>query len=140
MSLTIQLTACFLIAKTFQESLGNFALPHTDNYDDGAALTAMALLPSVPKGYSMGIFAVHDLLSFIKPNGPSIVYFSGRHRHGGTAPAPPRGKDGRGSAYRLTVICYPNAATLRGTSRISLSVIPGAEVYNVPPELYWREE
>jgi hypothetical protein len=121
--------------------LGDFALPHTDNQDDGAALTAMALLPSVPKDYTMGIFAYHDFKMFIKPTGPTFVFFTGLHRHGGTAPAPPPGEQSVDWAYRLTVICYPNHATIRGTSRLSLSPFAkGGDTWNLPPEVRRREE
>jgi len=131
------LTGSF-IADTFKNALGDFALPHTDENDDGAGLTAMALLPSVPDDYSMGIFAYHDFKIFMKPTGSSIVFFTGRHRHGGTAPSPPPGVQSKKWAYRLTVICYPNAATIRGTSRLSLHPSPGGEVYNLPPEIRFR--
>lgn len=100
----------------------------------------MALLPSVPVGYSMGIFAYHDFMVFIKPSCPSFVFFTGLHRHGGTAPSPPSGQHCVQWAYRLTVICYPNHATLRGTARHSLFPNPGGDVYNMPPEIRWREQ
>ena len=99
----------------------------------------MALLPSVPDGYSMGIFAYHDFKVFMKPTGPSFVFFSGLHQHGGTAPSPPPGDQSAEWAYRLTVICYPNAATIRGTSRLSLFPSPHGEVYNLPPEVRFQE-
>ena len=128
------------IGNTFKSSLGNFALPHTDNNDEAAALTAMAIIPSVPKDYSMGIFALHDFMVFIKPSGPSIVFFSGLHRHGGTAPSPPPGKPSVKWAYRLTVVCYPNCATLRGSARASLLPIPNCDVFNIPLEFCWRQQ
>ena len=124
---------------TFRNALGDFALPHTDNNDDGAGLTAMALLPSVPDGYSIGIFAYHNFKIFMKPTRSSFVFFTGLHRHGGTAPSPPPGKRSKEWAYRLTVICYPNAATIRGTSRLSLLPSPRGEVYNLPPEVRFRD-
>ena len=88
----------------------------------------MALLPSVPSTYSCGIFAYHDFKIFIAPTEPSIVYFTGLHRHGGTAPAPLSGQKAVKWAYRLSVICYPNGPTLRGESRHSLAPFSGFDV------------
>ena len=119
-------------AGTFKTALGEFAVPHIDKYDEGAALTAMALLPSIPlPGYCPGIFAYHDFKIFIAPSGPAIVYFTGLHRHGGTAPAPKFDNVAREWAYRLSVICYPNGPTVQGTSRNPIAPFAGFDVIKV---------
>jgi hypothetical protein len=141
-------------ANTFKSALGQFADPHIDKQDAGAALTAMTLLPSVPENYSPGIFAYHDFKLFIKPLEPSIVYFTGLHRHGGTAPSPPPGQPAVPWAYRLAIICYPNRATMQGESRNALMPFRGfdsgkrdarpddnerKDVLKIPPEVRNRE-
>lgn len=110
----------------------------------------MTLVLSTPSGYNPGVFALHDLKLFIKPTETSIVYFTGLHRHGGTAPSPSPGQDPNPGAFRLTVICYPNGQIMRGRSRNSLApwgVSDGKrhskdvyEVLKVPPEVRYREE
>lgn len=141
-------------ASTFASALGQFAVPHIDKQDAGAALTGMTFLPSIPEDYSPGIFAYHDFKLFIKPTEPSIVYFTGLHRHGGTAPSPPPGQPAVPWAYRLSVICYPNGPTMSGESRNSLVPFRGfdiakqdtspedsnrKDVLNIPPEVRHRE-
>ena len=139
------------VANTFHSALGAFAKPHIDTKDAGAALTAMTFVPSIPEGYSPGIFAYHDFKLFIRPVEISIVYFTGLHRHGGTAPSPPLGQHLSPWAYRLAIICYPNARTLQGESRNALVPFPGLttaknckpgsykDVLKIPPEVRNRE-
>jgi hypothetical protein len=88
----------------------------------------MALLPSVPKDYNCGIFAYHDFKVFIAPTKPSIVYFTGLHRHGGTAPSPLPDTSPMDWAYRLSVICYPNRPTILGASRNPIAPFAGFDV------------
>ena len=141
-------------ASTFASSLGQFADPHIDNHDAGAALTAMTLHSSIPANYSPGIFAYHDFKVFIKPPELSIVYFTGLHRHGGTAPSPPPGEQAVPWAYRLAIICYPNESTMLGESRNPLVPFRGfdfvkknlkpenndrSDVLKIPPEVRNRE-
>jgi hypothetical protein len=127
-------------------------VPHIDKQDAGAALTAMTLLLSVPENYNPGIFAYHDFKLFIRPLKPSIVYFTGLHRHGGTAPSPPHGHPIIPWAYRLTIICYPNGPTMAGESRNPLVPFYGfdvvkkevtgnnrSDVLKMPPEIRFRE-
>lgn len=141
-------------AATFESSLGQFAVPHVDQQDAPSALTAMTLQLSIPDDYSPGIFAYHDFKLFIKPPGLSIAYFTGLHRHGGTAPSPPPGQPAVPWAYRLAVICYPNGQTLSGRSRNPLVPFRGFDIHKnkhkgisenredtlkVPPEIRHRE-
>jgi hypothetical protein len=141
-------------ANTFKSALGQFAEPHINKQDAGGALTAMTLLPSIPENYSPGIFAYHDFKLFIKPLKCSIVYFTGLHQHGGTAPSPPPGQPAVPWAYRLAVICYPNGPTILGESRNALVPFRGfditkkdpkavdnehKDVLKIPPEIRNRE-
>jgi hypothetical protein len=140
-------------ATTFNSSLGQFAEPHIDKNDAGAALTAMTLLLSVPEGYNAGIFAYHDFKLFISSPDPSIVYFTGLHMHGGTAPSPPPGQESLPWAYRLTIISYPNARMMEGKSRNPIAPFRGFDVVKknategsnredtlkMPPEVRFRE-
>lgn len=140
---------------TFQTALGQFAGAHRDRKDAAAALTAMGLVPCVPPNYRHGIFAYHNFKMFIQPTEPSFVYFTGLHRHGGTAPSPPAGVQPDPRAYRLAVICYPNGQTMQGDSRNALVPFRGfdivvrdanqaggsdrKDVLKIPPEIRWRE-
>ena len=141
-------------ATTFNNSLGQFAEPHIDSNDAGAALTAMTFLLSVPQHYDPGIFAYHDFKLYIKPTMPTVVFFTGRHRHGGTAPSPLPGQQVVPWAYRLAVICYPNSPTMSGESRNALVPFCGfdvvkknpttqdndhKDVLKIPPEIRFRE-
>jgi len=139
---------------TFSSSLGQFAVPHIDKHDAPAALMAMMFSPSIPEGYNPGIFAYHDFKLFIRPLELSIVYFTGLHRHGGTAPSPSSGQPSVSWAYRLAVICYPNGPTILGESRNPLVPFVGGsivkqdakpgdkdrkDVLKIPPEIRRRE-
>lgn len=136
-------------ATTFEASLGQFAKPHFDRHDAGAALTAMTQLLSVPKGYDPGVFANHDFKIFIKTTEIFTAFFTGLHRHGASPPSPPPGQPLDSSAYRLTVICYPNGKTIGGESRNSLvsfsysddanSEDNGRDVLMLSPEVRFRK-
>ena len=141
------------VAQMFSSALGHFAEPHIDEHDAGAALTAMTFVPSIPQDYNPGIFAYHDFKLFIKPVDVSIVYFTGLHHHGGTAPSPLHGRNPVSWAYRLAIICYPNARTMYGDSRNPLVPFRGfdivkknpnrskthKDVLKIPPEVRYRE-
>lgn len=115
----------------------------------------MTLVPNIPENYSPGIFAYHDFKLFIQPLKPSIVYFTGLHRHGGTAPSPPPNQPTVPWAYRLAIICYPNGPTIQGKSRNALVPFCGfdivtkkeprpgdnnrRDVLKMPPEIRNRE-
>lgn len=88
----------------------------------------MTLLLSVPEDYDAGIFAYHDFKLFITSPHPSIVFFTGLHMHGGTAPSPPPGQEPLPWAYRLTVISYPNARMMEGSSRIPIVPFRGFDL------------
>ena len=61
-------------AATFESSLGQFAIPHVDKQDFGAALTAMTLQVSAPESYSYGGFFYHDFGTKMKGDKLAIVY------------------------------------------------------------------
>ena len=141
-------------AATFESSLGQFAVPHVDKQDSGAALTAMTLQVSAPESYSYGGFSYHDFGIKMRGGRLVIVYFTGRHRHGGTAPSPPLGETPVPWAYRVAVICYPNGPTMEGKSRTPLAPLCGfdfvmkdpkardcdrTDVLKIPPELRFRQ-
>jgi hypothetical protein len=144
----------FVAATTFNSALGEFAVPHTDGHDAASALTAMALLLSIPEGYKPGLFAYHDFKIFITPDHPSFVFFTGLHLHGGTPPSPSPGQPAEPWAYRLAIVCYPNGSTMMGESRNPLAPFCGFDcvkkdpttvdanrndVLKIPPEVRFRE-
>lgn len=89
----------------------------------------MTQILDVPDGYDQGIFAYHDLKIFIKPQGIYTAFFTGLHRHGGSAPCPLPGTLAEDWAYRVTVICYPNGPTMGGESRNPLVPFCGFDIY-----------
>lgn len=113
----------------------------------------MTLLLSVPQDYKPGMFAYHDFMVFIVLANPSIGYFTGLHRHGGTTPSPLPGHRPVPWAYRVTVVCYPNSPTMRGESRNPLVPFRGfdivkknptgdnnrEDVLKIPPEIRFRQ-
>ena len=136
---------------TLSENLGSFAKPHIDRLDAGAALTAMVLILSTPANYSPGTFGFHDFKFVIAPAKTSIVYFTGLHRHGGTVPLPLNSRAPNPTAYRLSIICYPNGRIMQGFSRNALAPWGAVsdrkgrskdlvEVLKIPPEVQYREK
>lgn len=123
-------------------SLGFFGGVHSDNKDDGAFPTGMLLYPTSLAGYISGKFFMVDFAIVIVPQPRDIVFFSGRHRHGGTPSRAPKGRTFVSlDAYRLSVVCYPNGNTVRGTAPTSFGPVGhGDSVLQVTPELRHRFE
>ena len=139
-----------IIANALADALGQFGLSHIDENDMGAALTNLTLIPSIPDSYKPGHFAYHDYMIYIAPTTISLIFFTGLHFHGGTAPSPPPGILPAPSAYRLGIVCYPNGKIMQGESRNALAPFCGSgtkgeknhqhkDVLKIPPEVRNRE-
>lgn len=139
-----------IIANALADALGQFGHSHIDENDSGAALTSFTLIPSFPDDYESGYFAYHDYMVYIAPTEISLLFFTGLHFHGGTAPSPPPGIPPIPSAYRLGIVCYPNGKIMQGESRNALVPFCGSgdkgeknhhhkDVLKIPPELRNRE-
>jgi len=133
-----KLTVCNVFtldtAATFESSLGQFAVPHVDKQDSGAALTAMTLQVSAPENYHYSGFFYHDFGVRIKGVKLAIVYFTGRHRHGAATPSPPPGETPVHWVYHVAVICYPNGPTMEGKSRNPLAPFCGFDFLKKDPK------
>lgn len=95
--------------------------------------------PDAPENYGMGLFHYLEFGVFIATTQYSVIYFSGLHRHGGTAPTAPKGEEPSPSAYRFTVVCYPNYLTARGCGPTAFGPLAaGDRVLIIPPEMRHR--
>ena len=118
-------------AGDLHESLGFFGGKHKDQHDSIGGYTCMTAISDLPDDYHAGVFHCLELGIFIVPSDIMILSFSGLRWHCGTPPTAPPGEDPVPWAYRLTLICYPPAKIMDGTSSIPLFTFPN--VGNSPP-------
>ncbi|KAJ3538211.1 hypothetical protein NMY22_g5264 [Coprinellus aureogranulatus] len=111
--------------KNLESQLGDFGRPHYDPLDSPDHLTTMFSNPDLPRNYNPGFFHILQLGVFIALRKYVGITFSGRRRHVGTSPTPPKGTPSVSSAYRFTSVHYPQAAALDGSSSFTLASLPG---------------
>lgn len=131
-----------LLVVDLARSLGFFGGVHVDNKDDGAFPTGMLFYPTDQPGYTSGRFYIVDFGIAITPKPRDIAFFTGRHHHVGTPSRAPKGANVVSlDAYRLTLVCYPNGNTVRGTAPTSFAPLGhGDGVLQVTPEMRHRFE
>lgn len=106
--------------------------------------------PDIPGSYQPGAFHILHLGVFPILEKYTGITFSGRRRHVGTAPTPSPGRKPAHSAYRLTIVHYPKASAVDGSSRFTLASLPrgtagaqsrehGADALYITPEMINKE-
>lgn len=109
--------------------MGEFGDAHTDNNDSAASYSVMTVLSDLPAkdGWEPGRFHILPLGVYVTLTPFLLVYFSGRLRHGGTAPVQPPEDDEPLPewAYRLVMIGYPSRRIIEGNVRHALAALPG---------------
>ena len=89
-------------------------------------MTVLSDLPDEP-GWEPGRFHLLTLGVYITLEPFRAMFFTGRLRHGGTAPLQPPGDNQPPIpewAYRLTAIGYPSRRIVEGDVRHSLAALP----------------
>jgi hypothetical protein len=117
--------------------IGEFGLDHFDEGDDVGPVTHMASYQNVPDGYLPGMFFVLQLGVFVCLEEYRGINFSGRRKHGGTAPVCPTDHpmDLRSWAIRFVGIHYPPARIFSASVRASLAALPNNEAFFMAPEM-----
>lgn len=100
------------IQADLSQHLGVAGGAHTDEHDDPMVPTVMTCTSNLRKGVHPGLFHILDLGIYVELERNTTVVFSGRHRHGGTAPFVPEGMGQCDTDVRMTWISYPNQLTL----------------------------
>lgn len=117
-----------IIEESLASALGFSGGAHSDIYDSAAGLSVMAVLSDLPEGKSWepGRFHILTLGVYVVLQPFLLVFFTGRLRHGGTAPLqPPEDPDPLPPwAYRLTAIGYPSRRIVEGDVRHALAALP----------------
>lgn len=72
----------------------------------------MMCTSNIREGVHPGLFHILDLGLYVQLDRTTTVVFSGRHRHGGTAPFVPEDMKQCNTDVRMTWISYPNQPTL----------------------------
>lgn len=88
------------------------------------------------EGFDGGLFFYSDFGIFIQPKTFDIVYFSGKHSHGGTAAFAPEGVDPTPSDFRFNVVLYPNEATVRNLGPTPLGPLSVRQDLKITPEIH----
>lgn len=114
--------------ESLASALGFFGGAHTDENDAAAGFSCMTVLSDLPdeEGWEPGRFHLLTLGAFVTLEPFLVVFFTGRLRHGGTAPLQPPGdvKPLPPWAYRLTAIGYPSRRIVEGDVRHALAALP----------------
>lgn len=121
--------------------MGFFGGAHTDGRDLPGLLSAMVVASSLPPGkeYEAGRFHLLALGMFVDLGKISVIYFSGRLQHGGTAPLAPVGDTVLDtSAIRAVGICYPSGPLLSSKTAMCASGL-GSQAYALPYETLMSE-
>lgn len=108
--------------------LGVAGAAHDDDNDDNIVPTVMTCTSHLRAGVHPGIFHGLDLGIYVQLDRTTTIVFSGRHRHGGTAPFVPDDMEPCNSDIRMTWISYPNQQTLDRCGSLALASVP----YNNP--------
>ena len=64
-----------------------------------------------------------------------LVNFCGLREHGGFAPTAKSGFTPKPWSHRFTVVCYPSAPILEGTSRLAYGALPNNSEFPLAPEM-----
>ena len=118
----------FPAEESLASALGFFGGAHTDENDSAAGFSCMTVLSDLPdgEGWEPGRFHLLTLGVFVTLEPFMVVFFTGRLRHGGTAPLQPP-EDAKPLppwAYRLTAIGYPSRRIVEGDVRHALAALP----------------
>lgn len=97
---------------SLKEHLGMAGGAHTDEDDDPIVPTVMTSASKLQKGAHPGLFHILDLGIYVQLDMTVSVLFSGRHKHGGTAPYIPPHLEAKNTDIRITCISYPNQPSL----------------------------
>lgn len=88
---------------------------HIDENDDPIIPSVMTCTSNLRDGVHPGLFHMLDLGIYVVLERTTTVVFSGRHRHGGTAPYVPADMGPCETDVQMTWISYPNQPTMDRT-------------------------
>ncbi|PIL36550.1 hypothetical protein GSI_00239 [Ganoderma sinense ZZ0214-1] len=109
---------------------------HFDGHDAAGGITSMITDSDIdPETEDWSWFVVCDLGVAIKLREFIVVNFCGLRYHGGYAPTAKSGFAPKPWSHHFTVVCYPSAPILEGTSRLAYGVLPNNNEFPLPPEM-----
>lgn len=120
---------------------------HEDTHDSELGFSNMMVLSDIPGSdpekedpeegeYEPGRLHLIGLGLYTQLFTFRSIYFTGRLRHGGTAPLAPVGKPAQPWAYRCVIITYPSGAYVSGLIRQAFATLPFRdEVLYLSPEM-----
>lgn len=111
---------------TLSSSMSVYGCPHTDHCDCPVSFSFMQDISELPEGegWQGGRFHLLALGFYVKLVRWRIIYFSGRLRHGGTAPLAPIGQTAPKHAFRVVLIGYPPQTMIEGNVCHALAAMP----------------
>ncbi|KAI0710846.1 hypothetical protein C8Q76DRAFT_798371 [Earliella scabrosa] len=115
--------------------LGPFGVPHADENDSPAGLTAMISDSDLDDTVLPGYFMVGELGIAVELKGLVVFLFSGLFRHGGYPPIDTANDDPSPHNYRWALILYPSRPIMDGTASVSFAVSPTGSLVYMPPEM-----
>ncbi|KAJ3555736.1 hypothetical protein NM688_g2407 [Phlebia brevispora] len=124
---------------SLEGSLEFFGAAHNDKGDCETSYSEMTVVSDLPsdEGWQGGRFNLLALGSYIRLVRWCTVFFSGRLRHGGTAPLAPVGLPAPEHAFRVVLISYPLETVIQGHARHALAALPySSDPLWLSPEMY----
>lgn len=114
---------------------------HEDEHDSELSFSNMTVLSDTDTSegdepYEPGRFHLIGLGVYTQLYTFRSIYFTGRLRHGGTAPLAPMGQSAAPWAYRCVIISYPAGAYVSGLIRQAFATLPfNDELLYLSPEM-----
>ena len=115
-----------------------FGGPHYDKHDGSHSLSSMSTASDLPNepGWDYGRFHLLGIGAYVELEPFTAIYFSGRLRHGGTAPVAPEGVVPPPWAYRMVIIGYPPRQIILGKARHAFAALPFSnQTLYISPEM-----
>lgn len=132
----------YRLEESLRGDMGISGDAHEDIHDSEMSLSNMTVLSDIPesdndeRGYEPGRFHLIGLGIYVQLHAFQSIYFSGRLRHGGTAPLAPPGEPPCSWACRCVVISYPSSLYVTGFIRQAFATLPFSnELLYLSPEM-----
>ncbi|KAM5531327.1 hypothetical protein V8D89_015007 [Ganoderma adspersum] len=118
------------------EELGKFGGKHVDGHDSDAGVTCMVTDSDIDEdSEEWGYFVICDLGIAIELRGFCVICFCGLCYHGGFTPTAKKGHIPKPWSYCYTIVLYPSAPLLEGTSQVAYAALPKNNEFPLAPEM-----
>ncbi|KAM5539810.1 hypothetical protein V8D89_006623 [Ganoderma adspersum] len=118
------------------EKLSKFGGKHVDSHDSDAGVTCMVTDSDINEdSEEWGYFVICDLGIAIELRSFCVICFCSLHYHRGFMPTAKKGHVPKPWSYHYTIVLYPSAPLLEGTSQVEYAALPKNNEFPLAPEM-----